>query len=165
MDVKTQKSNTSNHTAAIIVLLISWITLFYLVNVLTEVTLVPYDTMPISERPPIGTWQRTLNDFFERPPANYLPSIVFLAASLGISWPIIRHDTAASMRLAGINVVCILALFIITMILGVVRLIVFPALDPQSYDGSILMGCGIAVVIICWLFWQWRVRRSIEINR
>lgn len=48
MDVKTQKSNTSNHAAAIIVLLLSWITLFYLVNVLTEVTLVPYDTMPIS---------------------------------------------------------------------------------------------------------------------
>ncbi|NJO82256.1 MAG: hypothetical protein HC828_05235, partial [Blastochloris sp.] len=140
MNVKTQKSNTPNHTAAIIVLLLSWILVFYLLTFFTELTLVPYDTMLISDRPPIGTWQRTLNDFFERPPASYLPSMVFLTASFMISWPIIRQGTAECLRLAGINVVYIMVLFITTMILGVVRLIVFPALDPQSYEGSIVLG-------------------------
>jgi hypothetical protein len=39
----------------------------------TEGWLVPWDCVHVSLRPPLGTWERTINDFFEGPPGSFLP--------------------------------------------------------------------------------------------
>lgn len=55
----------------------SWYLLFMLIAGMTEGWLVPWDTTP--QRPAFGTWQRTLNNYFESPPGSLLPSRTFLA--------------------------------------------------------------------------------------
>lgn len=47
---------------------------------LTEGLLVPWDTTPM--RPALGTWERTVNDFFENPPGAYLPATLFVLANV-----------------------------------------------------------------------------------
>jgi len=55
--------------------LFGWLVLF------TEGLLVPWDTWG-QLRPPTGTWERTVNDYFNVPPGLFLPSIVFTAISV-----------------------------------------------------------------------------------
>ncbi len=65
-----------------IILVGTWFFLFTAIAGITEGLLVPWDTTPI--RPPIGDWQRTINDFFEAGIGAVLPSIIFVYGSLGI---------------------------------------------------------------------------------
>jgi hypothetical protein len=58
------------------------IALFAWVLALTEIGLVPYDTVGEPVRPPIGTLARTVNDFFESGAGAFAPAILLLAGSL-----------------------------------------------------------------------------------
>lgn len=62
----------------------SWYVLFMLIAAATEAWLVPWDCWPGPERPPLGTWSRAINDFFEVPPGSILPSAVFITVSISI---------------------------------------------------------------------------------
>lgn len=59
-------------------LLLSWLPLFLFLMLLTEGWGAPWDTTAI--RPPVGHWQRTLNDFFEFGIGAYLPTLIFFCA-------------------------------------------------------------------------------------
>jgi len=63
-------------------LLISWYGLFVWLAGMTEGWLAPWDTTSL--RPAIGTWPRTVNDFFEGPPGSLIPSWTVLGISAGI---------------------------------------------------------------------------------
>lgn len=65
---------------AIVFLVFSWLALFWLVELDTDL-LAPYDTTPLDHRPPRGTWQRDLSDFFQVPPGSVIPA----SLSIGIS--------------------------------------------------------------------------------
>ena len=62
----------------------TWFFLFVMIAVMTEGWLVPWDCIGPPERPPLGTWARTVNDFFEVPPGSILPGVVFIVASASI---------------------------------------------------------------------------------
>jgi len=62
----------------------TWYLLFMYTAAMTEGWLVPWDCWPASERPLFGTWERTMNDFFEVPPGSILPGIVVVTISTGI---------------------------------------------------------------------------------
>jgi hypothetical protein len=58
----------------------TWYFLLLWIMGMTEGWLVPWDTVP--GRPPLGTWQRTVNDFFEVPPGAILLAIVVVTISV-----------------------------------------------------------------------------------
>ncbi len=57
----------------------TWFFLFIWIAAMTEGTLAPWDVAP--GRPPLGTFERSLNDFFEGAPGVYLPAALVIAAS------------------------------------------------------------------------------------
>lgn len=63
----------------VVLLILSWRFLYGWLIPMTEGLLVPWDTTPT--RPPTGTWERSLNDFFEVPPGAYAPSVLVVASS------------------------------------------------------------------------------------
>lgn len=65
---------------AIGLLVFSWFACYLWIMMLTEVWGAPWDTAPI--RPPIGHWQRSINDFFESGIGAYLPTAIFLVISI-----------------------------------------------------------------------------------
>lgn len=66
----------------ILLLLFSWWLASGWINVSAVACLVPYDDVWPEGRPLPGTWQRQLNDFFERPPWRYLPAWLTTGASI-----------------------------------------------------------------------------------
>jgi len=67
-----------------LVLVATWCLLALFAWGMTEVWLVPWDCVHTSLRPPVGTWQRTVNDFFEGPPGSILPAAVLVVVSASI---------------------------------------------------------------------------------
>jgi hypothetical protein len=66
-------------TGGTAVLVVIWCFLFLWMAAMTEGWLAPWDCVDISLRPPVGTWHRTVNDFFEGPPGFSLPPVAFVA--------------------------------------------------------------------------------------
>ena len=67
--------------AVILLLTFSWLVLFGLIDGFGIYRLVPYDDVWSKSRPFPGTWQRQLNDFFERSPWRHLPACLIVGAS------------------------------------------------------------------------------------
>lgn len=65
----------------ILLLVFSWLVLFWLVEFDTDL-LAPYDTTPLANRPPWGTWQRDLSDFFQDPPGSVIPALLIVGISI-----------------------------------------------------------------------------------
>ncbi len=62
----------------------TWCLLFMSIAAMTEGWLAPWDTVPVEFRPPVGSWQRSLNDFFEAWPGAILPGVVVILVSVSI---------------------------------------------------------------------------------
>lgn len=62
----------------------TWCLLFMFTAAMTEGWLAPWDTVPVEFRPPVGSWQRSLDDFFEAWPGAILPGIVVVLVSASI---------------------------------------------------------------------------------
>ncbi|MBL1131567.1 MAG: hypothetical protein D8M54_24165 [Chloroflexi bacterium] len=76
-----------NHTgqnisflSSYLLLITTWSIIFILLAAFTEGWLAPWDTRPF--RPPEGTWERTVNDFFEGSPGSLLPASLIVTMSL-----------------------------------------------------------------------------------
>jgi len=81
-------------TIVMFLLLFSWIALYQWGNISIG-AYAPYENTPPTRRPPLGTWQRHLNDFFCRKPMNHSLSYVLIAIALGFTiyaiWKLYRH--------------------------------------------------------------------------
>ncbi len=62
------------------VLIGTWWLQFAVIASLTEAWMVPWDVRP--GRPPLGTTERALNDFFETYPGSIMPATILLTASV-----------------------------------------------------------------------------------
>ncbi len=62
----------------------TWFLVSLFILLVTEACFVPWDCVHVSLRPPLGTWQRTVNDFFEGPPGSILAAVVFVLVSASI---------------------------------------------------------------------------------
>lgn len=63
-------------------LAVSWYALFVWVAALTEGLLLPWDLA--ADRSSLGTWSRTINDFFEGTPGSLLPAAATVGCSAAI---------------------------------------------------------------------------------
>ena len=99
---------------AIGILIFSWFACYLWIMGMTEGWGAPWDTTSI--RPPIGHWQRTINDFFESGIGVYLPTAVFLAISLLLyTRTLVRTQAVRTTSLVfGVtNLVALIALIVI----------------------------------------------------
>ncbi|MHB1162519.1 MAG: hypothetical protein ACYC3V_19630, partial [Chloroflexota bacterium] len=67
--------------ASLVFLLFTWLVVFGWLALLTEILLVPWDLIPGDFRPPVGSWSRTVNDFFEGSRGDRLLGQIVVGAS------------------------------------------------------------------------------------
>jgi hypothetical protein len=68
--------------SGMVLLVGTWFLISFFMLAATEGWLVPWDCVHVSLRPPLGTWERTINDFFEGPPGSFLPALGFMLVSV-----------------------------------------------------------------------------------
>ncbi len=150
-------------TLVLLLLVFSWLALFVWLNGFAILSLIPYDDTAPEARPPADTWQRQLNDFFERPPWRNLPAwfLVGISVLLFIT-AVIRTSPVSRTRLgllfAFSNLAVVVAMALSTYILSPLPTLRF--LEPGYYRPGygwtyrfILMD---AVLLAGWLFLQAR---------
>jgi hypothetical protein len=136
-------------------LIFTWVVIFFVLVFVTELTLAPWDTA--IERPEVGTWQRTLNDFFERTPGNMSLAALLIVASILT----LRRRPARLQWVAG-NLIFVGLLFSVFMVAALVNNAVFPyppvSYDPtyHGYHRSVIPGLAVLLVCAGWLIWQVR---------
>jgi hypothetical protein len=148
----------------IALLILAWLTMFFVLTIITDFTLVPWDTAIV--RPEVGTWQRSLNDFFENPPGQHLFSIPIVFLSIIISIKAIRHHPEAVNRLLLIHLLFTPILFGFWMGAAMVNNAVYPyppvQYDPNypGYYRSVIPLAAIVVVCTGWFYCQMRLAKS-----
>jgi hypothetical protein len=151
-------------TAGIAALLLSWTLLFFWLMIETELLFAPWDTAVT--RPEIGTWQRTLNDFFETSPGNLTFVVLGVGASIALTLAAIRRGSSNLLRLAGINLLCFGVLLLVFTPVTLLNNAIFPyppvLYDPTyyGYHRSVLPGGVMLAICAGWLLWQRRVALS-----
>lgn len=114
------------------ILLFLWLALFWLLNLFTESTLVPWDTSIV--RPEVGTWQRTINDFFERSPGQYALSFAIVLLSMGLTFYAARRNPNSLTKLVLIHALFVPLLIIVWAAAVFINGGIFTA--PLGYDPS-----------------------------
>jgi hypothetical protein len=150
-------------TAGIVALLTSWALLFFWLMLATELIFAPWDTAVT--RPEIGTWQRTLNDFFETSPGNFSLAMLGVGASIVLTLTAIKRGYSNLLRLAGINLLCFGVLITVFTPVALLNNVIFPyppvLYDPtyEGYHRSLLPGGVMLAICAGWLLWQRRLTR------
>ncbi len=101
--------------AGTISLLATWYLLAIALLAMTEIALVPWDTVGEPIRPAHGAWQRALNDFFESGVGAFLPATMALFSSLSALLACLREPARRMLGLwlcTGANVIYIALLFV-----------------------------------------------------
>jgi hypothetical protein len=111
--------------AGVLFLTFSWVTLFWCFDEFVLLPLVPYDNVILDERPAPGSWQRQLNDFFEKSPARHLPAWFLTAMSVVFfvtTWRHVSKSPFKSIKLELIfalsNFFLIAAVFVSSFVVG-----------------------------------------------
>jgi len=113
--------------------------------------LVPWDTAIF--RPEIGTWQRTLNDFFEGRTGE---NIVFLTVALVSILPILRRlrrRWGASLRIIIANLLFFFGGYIFLMMSFIVNNAIFPWHPPASLTSGNNYTKSILPLIVLWILY------------
>ena len=79
---------TAKRAGWLLLLLLTWILLFYTLTFFTQLIMTPWDTA--LHMPEIGTWQRTLNDFFGYRGGKFLFSVPLIVLSAGLTLNALR---------------------------------------------------------------------------
>jgi uncharacterized BrkB/YihY/UPF0761 family membrane protein len=120
---------------AIGLLVFSWFACYLCIMGMTEGWGAPWDTAPI--RPPIGHWQRSVNDFFESGIGMYLPTAVFLAISLLLYTRTLVRTRAVrttSLVFGVTNLVALIALIVIVISIQVFLIRTPAHLTPEDWS-------------------------------
>ncbi|MBZ0292956.1 MAG: hypothetical protein K8L99_10375, partial [Anaerolineae bacterium] len=140
-------------------LLFSWLVLLFVFMLFTELILAPWDSTLV--RPEIGTWQRTLNDFFETAPGNLTFAVPLLLAAIWLS----RRRLSNQWMQAAINLGFVVLLWILMLAAFMLNNALFPyppvTYDPTyaGYHRSVL---PFTVMMAACGGWLWLLRQSIQ---
>lgn len=141
--------------AMLTIVVITWVFLIQFFTVMSSWILTPWDTAIYL--PDMGTWQRTLNDFFDSSSGQMLISII-----IGIltAVPIIMHYRVnTNLRVIVTNLLVVFAGYFVLLFSFAINNLIFPArsadinLDPffnHNYNHSI-----IPLITICLIYMIW----------
>jgi hypothetical protein len=71
-------------TAGLLMLALAWLVWFWWISLFTEALLVPWYCCGLDAMPAVGSWQRTVNDFFATRPGSVLPSVTMITIGFAI---------------------------------------------------------------------------------
>ena len=148
----------------IVILVLTWIVLFYTLTFYTSLIMTPWDTA--ITRPEVGTWQRSLNDLFEAG-AGQLVSLALILANVALVLPTLRRSPSLAIQYVMSNAIfwCLLLIvFYVAVMINNNLLYPYPpvAYDP-NYEGfhrSVFPGIALLAVCIGWLLWLRRIGRQ-----
>ena len=110
-------------------LLGTWYIITLMLSAFTEGWLAPWDTQ--ETRPPLGTWERSVNDFFEGVPGSLLPSLIILCISITL-YIYGRRKSVNKIKFTWIFALINL-LFLLLEVVFVTLVFQFPGVWPLQY--------------------------------
>ncbi|MEO8610536.1 MAG: hypothetical protein ABI690_21750 [Chloroflexota bacterium] len=142
-------------------LLSAWIAWFFVLTFLTQLTFTPWDGA--IDWPALGTWQRTLNDFFASDPGRLIISIPMIIVSIYLTRSTLRRNPEKRIRIIGL-----LWLFIPMLLLAWYGSVSLnnalhpypPVMYDPNYRGfhlTIIPGITLIGLCIVWLVYQSRI--------
>jgi hypothetical protein len=144
-------------------LVLAWIALFFLLTFITELTFVPWDGA--LDWPEVGTWQRSLNDFFATDPGRFIISVPVVVISICLTISTLRRDFALINQLIRLHYVFI-PLLLLTCLVSVSLNHWINPYPPVQYDPNyrgfhltIIPGIGFIGACLVWLWQQAKTAR------
>jgi hypothetical protein len=150
--------------AKIGLLLLAWIAWFFVLTFLTQLTFTPWDGA--IDWPAVGTWQRTLNDFFATDPGRLIISVPAILLSIYQTGSILRHQPDKLNRwiaLSWLFIPVLLLVWYLSVSLNNALHPYPPVMYDPNYRGfhlTIIPGITIIGVCLLWLRQQSHLTRS-----
>lgn len=145
------------------ILVFTWIALFFALTFFTELIMSPWDAA--IHIPELGTWQRSLNDFFQFSVGKYILSVPLILLSIAVNIYILRMRPDMIGKLIAGNVLFFGALIVLFMFGAAINNnILFPyppvAYDPnyRGFHRSIFPMAVILIACLVWFNWQRRIQ-------
>lgn len=135
----------------------------------TEAHLAPWDSVASEYRPAAGTWQATLNLFFERGPGSYVFSVLMTGFSLYMTLQISRRRWQRLLQVLIGNLLMIGLLVIQPMVYHPLNNLIFGDLyglqyaervAAYGYARSVIPFGMFLVTVVVWLAWQRRLMHT-----
>ena len=145
---------TVKNLSRIGLLLLAWIAWFYVLTFLTQLTFTPWDGA--IDWPAVGTWQRTLNDFFAGDPGRLIISVPMIVFSIYLTLSALRRNPEKLVRITGLAVLFIPVLLLVWLVSVLSNNALHPY-PPVEYDPNyrgfhLTIIPGIALIALC-IFW------------
>lgn len=152
---------------AVGLLVISWFVCYLWMMALTEGWGAPWDTAPI--RPPVGHWQRSINDFFESGIGTVLPSVLFLAISLLLYARSLARTRAlleTSLAFGITNLAALIGLLLISIPVQFILMQTPANLTPEdwSYWGDFTRAWPLTLIALLWFVGLFAVQPRLAIS-
>jgi hypothetical protein len=145
----------------IVVLVLTWIILFYTLTFYTSLIMTPWDTAVTL--PEVGTWQRSLNDFFEAG-AGQIVALALMLTNVTVVLPALRHRPSLAIEYVMSNAIfwCLLLIvfYAAAMINDNVLYPYPPVLYDPNYEGfhrSVFPAISMLALCVGWLLWLRRI--------
>jgi hypothetical protein len=145
-------------------LFLSWIAWFYVLTFFTELSLTPWNAA--LHWPDVGTWQRTLNDFFATDPGRLIISIPVILFNIYLAVSALRRNPKIINRLVLLGWLFIPAFIWVWFTAVMITHWLFPyppvAYDPNyiGFHLSILPGVAMVATCLIWLRQQSRITKN-----
>lgn len=144
--------------AGVGLLILALVGLFYTLSFFIQLTFTPWDTA--LTQPEIGTWQRSLNDFFESGTGALFISIPLVIGGALLAFQTVRRNPSLVGRIAMMTLGFILLIYVGMMAAYTVNNAIFPyppvQYDPNyiGYHRAVLPGLALFSMCAVWLGWQ-----------
>jgi hypothetical protein len=138
---------------------LAWIAYFYVLTFLTQLTFTPWDGAV--DWPAVGTWQRTLNDFFATDPGRLLLSVPVVIGSIYLTISNLhRHPDNINrvVRLSWLFIPILLLTWYVAVTLNNTLYPYPPVIYDPNYRGfhlTLIPGMALVGLCVVWLLrWQ-----------
>ena len=140
-------------------LILAWVAGFYVLTFLTQLTFTPWDGAV--DWPAVGTWQRTLNDFFASDPGRLVLSVPVVGISICLTVSNLRHHPDNINRVIG-RAGLFIPLLLLTWYTAIMVNNALHPYPPVTYDPNyrgfhltLIPGTALIGLCVVWLLrWQ-----------
>jgi len=156
---------TAKKLGSLALLVPTWLFLLFTLTLFTELIMAPWDTA--IHLPEVGTWQRTLNDFFDFSFGQFLISLPVVLVSIAVTVAAYRSRSQVLPRLVIGNALLAVSVWLLVMLASAINnqiLYPYPSVlyDPnyRGYHLSILPMFALLSACAVWFIWQRRLAKT-----